>query len=145
MMNFSTRINGMTPQRRFLRKLVVQPNGCVTFEGADDGRGYGMFVVRQGNTRRAHRWWWEQHRGVTELTLDHLCRTKSCVRLEHLEPCTAAENARRGNLNDVTCKAGLHPWTEDNIIRRPGRATGECRACALDKRRAREGRDHLRV
>lgn len=28
--------------------------------------------------------------------LDHLCRTRSCVRPDHLEPVTHAENMRRG-------------------------------------------------
>lgn len=133
------RIDGLSPQRRFLRKLVVQANGCVTFEGATDPYGYGYFQAASRTTRRAHRWWWEQQRGDAGESLDHLCKNKRCVRLEHLEPCSIGENARRGNMRVDTCKAGLHPWTEDNIIRRPSRPAGECRACATEQRRRRDG------
>lgn len=137
-------------KRRFIRKMVVQANGCVTWDAAIFPRGYGAFQVSSYVTRRAHRWWWEQHYGPIdppELTVEHKCKNKACCRLEHLELLTRGENARRGNQNTETCKAGLHAWTEDNIIRRPSRAntSGECKACALDKRRVREGREHLRV
>jgi hypothetical protein len=142
MLNTRAPVRGLTPQRRFLRKLVVQPNGCVTYEGAKQ-RGYGLFQVGNRLTRIAHRWWWEQHRGDAGETLDHLCRVKNCVRLEHLEPCGRGENARRGNVNTTTCKAGRHPWEESNIIRRPSSTKGECKACALNQRRLREGRIHL--
>lgn len=33
------------------------------------------------------------------LTIDHLCRVTSCVRPDHLEPVTNAENVRRMNVS----------------------------------------------
>jgi hypothetical protein len=63
--------------------------------------GYGQFKVtdRPGHYRtvRAHRWAWEADNGPVPagLTLDHLCGRPACVRPDHLDPCTNAENLRR--------------------------------------------------
>jgi HNH endonuclease len=63
--------------------------------------GYGQFKVTdrpgQYRTVRAHRWAWETVNGPVPagLTLDHLCGRPACVRPDHLDPCTNAENLRR--------------------------------------------------
>lgn len=70
--------------------------------GLSDG-GYGHFCVRPSRGVRkqggAHRWAYEEM--VTEipdgLFLDHLCRVRCCVRPDHLDPVTHAENVRRGD------------------------------------------------
>jgi hypothetical protein len=50
-----------------------------------------------GRTRDAYVMVWEARHGpVPEgLELDHLCRVRACVREDHLEPVTHAENMRR--------------------------------------------------
>jgi HNH endonuclease len=80
-------------QERFWEK-VEQGEGCWLWTGAID-RGYGQFVWN--GRKRAHRVAYELIIGpIPEgLELDHLCRNKSCVRPEHLEPVTKAENIRR--------------------------------------------------
>lgn len=52
------------------------------------------------------------------LVLDHLCRNRSCINPDHLEPVTDGENIRRGisaNGLKTHCKHG-HEFTPDNII-----------------------------
>ena len=70
--------------------------GCLIWTG-DTSNGYGKFSV-EDRTCRAHRWLYEQLMGAlpADITLDHLCRQRACVRLSHLEPVTHAENCRRG-------------------------------------------------
>jgi hypothetical protein len=55
--------------------------------------GYGMV-----GSRRAHRVFYETSYGPIDANKepDHLCKVKACVRPDHLEPTTHAENVRRG-------------------------------------------------
>jgi hypothetical protein len=59
-------------------------------------RGYGVYGSR-ARRRKAHRWAWEFANGPVPagLEIDHLCRNRACVRPDHLEPVTHAENVRR--------------------------------------------------
>lgn len=67
--------------------------------------GYGTFGIRVrpgSNGMRgmsAHRWSYEQEYGsIPEgMVLDHLCRTRNCVRPDHLEAVSPRENLLRGN------------------------------------------------
>lgn len=121
---------------------VVQESGCWTWLGAIKGNGYGSVYVR-GHMQQAHRWVYEQSRGPIPdgLTLDHLCRNRACVRPDHLEPVSFAENLRRGsgytgtNFRKTECKRG-HPFTVENI-RRNARGHRTCIECirAYDRRR----------
>jgi hypothetical protein len=80
---------------------VERGAGCWLWTGHRNRDGYGQFKVtdRPGRYRtvRAHRWAWEATHGPIPagLTLDHLCGQPACVRAEHLDPCTHAENLRR--------------------------------------------------
>lgn len=58
--------------------------------------GYSR-VHRDGESKLAHVWHWEQANGPVPdgLELDHLCRTPNCVRPSHLEAVTHGENMRR--------------------------------------------------
>jgi hypothetical protein len=59
--------------------------------------GYGVFGGK--GTQLVHRIAYQYLVGLISkgLHLDHLCRRRSCVRPEHLEPVTPRENIRRGN------------------------------------------------
>ena len=72
-------------------------NGCQNWTGPRDRHGYGSFSMRSLNWK-AHRVSWTIANGQIGdgLELDHLCRNPSCVRPDHLEPVTHAENMRRG-------------------------------------------------
>ena len=81
--------------------LVDRQDSCWLWTGHRNRDGYGQFkvTVQPGTYRtvRAHRWAWQAANGPVPdgLTLDHLCGQTACVRPEHLEPCTNAENLRR--------------------------------------------------
>jgi hypothetical protein len=81
---------------------------CWLWTGHLNRDGYGQFKVtdRPGHYRtvRAHRWAWEAEHGPVPpgLTLDHLCGRPACVRPDHLDPCTAAENLRRRHVRRRT-------------------------------------------
>jgi len=73
------------------------------------------------------------------LELDHLCRVSHCVRPEHLEAVTHAENVRRGNGGSrprVACPKG-HRYEGDNVYVRPDGRGRDCRTCM--KARIRRG------
>lgn len=59
--------------------------------------GYGRFHVGK-QAILAHRWSYEYFVGSIpkDLVIDHLCRNRSCVRPDHLDPVTYQENCLRG-------------------------------------------------
>lgn len=131
---------------RFMRK-VRKTEGCWFWEGVTAGSNarYGYF--RPGTRPNdpkvpAHRWLYTQLVGpIGEgMEIDHLCRTKLCVRPDHLEPVTHAENRKRGRL--TTCRRGLHDLTDPTNVRwdNAGNRRG-CKACHNDRtRERRQGR-----
>jgi hypothetical protein len=64
-------------------------------------REAGYAITTRG---RWHRLMYEEHRGQIPdgLVLDHLCRVKSCVNPDHLEPVTQITNCRRGRQAKLT-------------------------------------------
>lgn len=87
---------------RFWAK-VQKTETCWLWTGATFRHGDGAFAVGSkidGSKRaaHAHKFLWESIHGPVPpgLELDHLCRTPRCVRPDHLEPVTHAENIRRG-------------------------------------------------
>lgn len=73
------------------------PDGCWLWSAAVLPNGYGQ-VHAQRRTQLAHRVVFELMLGPipTGMVLDHLCRNRNCVRPDHLDPITRAENTRRG-------------------------------------------------
>lgn len=74
--------------------------GCEVWDGGswENGHGYARIQVK-GKPFYVHRARWELTCGrIPEgRVLDHcLCLWKPCIRLDHLEPVTVAENTRRG-------------------------------------------------
>lgn len=66
-------------------------------------KGYGK--IRSGGEHTgAHRYHYEMAKGpIPEgMVLDHLCRNRSCVNPDHLEPVTFTENIRRGAATTLT-------------------------------------------
>jgi len=88
---------------------------CCLWTGHRNRDGYGQFkvTVEVGHYRtvRAHRWAWEATHGPVPagLTLDHLCGQTACVRPDHLEPCTNAENLRRRHARRRAQQDGATP------------------------------------
>ena len=107
------------------------------WQGWRDKEGYGGFSIgaKSAGNARAHRWAYEHYRGPIPdgLTLDHLCKTPSCVNPDHLEAVTSRENLFRANsfqarnLAKTHCPQG-HPYDEGNTYVDNDGAR-QCRAC----------------
>lgn len=134
---------GHSSRRRGVRYVVVPgpfATPCHVWALRIRPDGYGTQQLG-GRTRYAHIVAYEAVHGPVPhgLTLDHLCRNRACVNVEHLEPVTNQENTLRGvgptavNARKTHCIRG-HPLNGANLIAGPnGRRT--CRTCANATRR----------
>lgn len=112
---------------------------CWIWERTLSLKGYGVFSIGK-KQYKAHRAIYEAVRGAIPegLTLDHLCRQRSCVNPYHLEAVSSVENVMRGvsfgalNKLKTHCKRG-HPLSGDNLYTRQSRRSGNmeraCRKC----------------
>lgn len=80
------------------RAVRNEETGCLEWQWARNRDGYGMVTISRKNYL-AHRVAWEQSVGPIPdgLTLDHLCFVRHCIAVEHLEPVTQSENAKRSH------------------------------------------------
>ena len=91
---------------------------CITSKKNITTNGYSR--LRFGKKHiQAHRWVWELiHGPIPEgFVIDHLCRNRPCVAIDHLRMVTQSENVLAG-LHSVDnrshCNQG-HPFTKENI------------------------------
>lgn len=134
------------PIERFENLYIPEPNsGCWLWLGTCNNHGYGMFGVgskTDGTNKKtlAHRFSYEAHIGPIRegLIIDHLCRNKSCVNPEHLEPVTYSENGIRGfrvspkfQPRKTYCCRG-HEFTSDNTWTATN-GKRRCRACDRER------------
>jgi len=111
---------------------------CVEWGGTVNNTGYGIVFVRTPTgirtTTTATRFLWAQAHGPIPdgLQIDHLCRNRRCVNLDHLELVTRLENVRRAPWTQIThCLRG-HPFEGDNLViqmSRRGTPMRKCRTC----------------
>lgn len=75
---------------------VDKTGQCWVWIGTLTSKGYGRFHIHS-KRYRAHRWSYERFVGPLEegMTIDHLCKRKSCVNPEHLEQVTNSVNIQR--------------------------------------------------
>ena len=132
----------LTEEERFWTHVQRTPT-CWLWTGALFHNGYGIFTRAGRVNVRAHRYSYELRHGpiADGLTIDHLCRTRSCVNPDHLEPVSLRENILRGDgpaarhAVQTHCLRG-HEFTPENTRVAQGRR--HCRAC--ERGRARAGR-----
>lgn len=84
-------------EEKFWNKIVQTDEGCWLWMGQRDPDGYGKICV-DGGYRITHRFSYELLVGpiAAGLTIDHLCRTRSCVNPGHMEVVSLRENVQRG-------------------------------------------------
>ncbi len=82
---------------RFWEKVLFNSHSCWDWI-AGKSNGYGMISIDNVGYC-AHRVAYEMEVGPIPdgLVIDHLCRNRGCVRPDHMELVTLAENTRRGN------------------------------------------------
>lgn len=135
-----------TPERYLeilLSRSYLTAAGCWEWTGTRDKDGYAK-LSHHDRDWRAHRFAWSALIAPVPsgLVVDHLCRNRSCVNVEHLEPVTVRENTMRGwavtsyNSRKLTCPRG---HTDLKIVT----TTGErwCPRCTFDEKRARRDRN----
>lgn len=130
------RVSG-TIAERLAAKSERAPSGCLVWAGPVKPNGYARLVV-DGREMYAHRAAYELAHGAIpdDMTVDHLCRTRSCIEPSHLAAVTRGENTRRATVK-THCIRG-HELTGDTIRwkRRGPYLVRDCRDC--DALRARE-------
>lgn len=115
---------------RFWAKVQVDPaTGCFLWTSALNERGYAyVWVTEIAASRRAHRWAYEQLHGLLarDVELDHLCKVRHCVNVDHLEPVDHVTNMRRSVEGRTHFRCG-HEMTPENTGRCG--AFTRCRPC----------------
>ena len=126
---------------RLLSKVeTVTESGCWIWTGFCNPKGYGQMMVN-GRCCRAHRVSNEHFVGPIQdgLTLDHLCRVRSCINPDHLQPVSNKVNILRGhgvgvvNAGKTHCPNG-HEYIEGQVYRWNGKR--HCLLCKRDRRMA---------
>jgi len=114
-----------------------QDNDCLVWLGASNGTGYGCIGIA-GKSQLTHRVIYEELVGPIRagLTVDHICRVRLCVNVQHMELVTRAENSRRALDYKTHCVRG-HELSGDNVRlhQRPTHVARRCRACAAEDKR----------
>lgn len=98
-----------------LERFQVKRDGCWSWSGSKDRRGYGTISNRNQGTRspeKAHRVSYEKHYGEipSGLIVRHKCDNPECTNPEHLELGTQKENMR-----DCSMRNRLNPKSFDNL------------------------------
>lgn len=134
-------MSNMSPaeQTRFDSKWRTRGD-CHIWEGPLDRDGYGTFYLRRRG-RRAHRVaWFAAHGPIGEgMVVNHSCRNRACVNVQHLRLLSAAENsmvdsASVGYVNSrkTHCPQG-HPYDKTATYR--GKTQRVCSICEREKKR----------
>lgn len=133
---------------RFWEKVDVRgADECWPWTASTNGRGYGQIGAggRYGKNVYAHRFAYEQLIApIPEgMTIDHLCKSPSCVNPAHMEVVTMSENCRRGATRDHECRNG-HPRTDESTYFAPG-GVRTCLICMRANEHARQQRRRVLV
>ena len=132
----SNKVRAFTRFCRFFSPSL--PDTCWRWQGNLSADGYGNISIGW-ISRGAHKVAWEFAVGIPvppTMTVDHLCRVRSCVNPAHLEVVTFAENVLRGispsaqNKRKTHCYKG-HEFTPENTRQSKNRNERVCRSCSI--------------
>lgn len=120
---------------RILERCEKTEGGCIVWMGAKNTGGYGQIWCDE-RKKMTHRIMYELAHGPIPigLTIDHLCRVRSCCNPDHLEAVTQGENVRRGDVMvdpDREFCANGHRWADGNRYMPPDGYI-RCRQCNRD-------------
>lgn len=110
----------MGDRYRFWAKVAVT-EGCWEWRAGRFRNGYGKF--RLGNRQvTAHRFMWVDTHGEPRqgLVIDHICENRTCVRPDHLQLLTNAQNIRRTTDRITRCPQGHEKTPESTRINANG-------------------------
>lgn len=120
---------------------VNKTNDCWLWTGFIKPNGYGQCWSGQ-RVMYAHRYSYELVYGniPDKMTIDHLCKNRSCVNPKHMEVVTRGENTLRGDT--VSARSALkthcpsrHAYTTDNTyVKNNGHRV--CKTCAKARSQA---------
>lgn len=130
-----------TDIQRFETKYIPVPeSGCWIWLGSHNSHGYGQFHIRNRGIG-AHCFSYEHYCGSIPqgMTIDHLCRVRSCVNPHHLRVVSNRQNVLSGigltakNAIKTHCARGHEFDLLNTIYRRTGGR--RCRACRVEDRK----------
>ena len=123
-----------TVDERFVDLVKKATPTCQLWMGCMMKDGYGKFTITREHSELAHRYAWKmagRELPVYPLQLDHTCRVRNCVNVEHLEVVTHLENKRRARR--PRCRRGHNLLDESNLyyytLHETGKKVRRCRAC----------------
>lgn len=136
---------GKSSVQNQIKNTSTVDGDCWIWHRRKNQQGYGM-VDYEGKSVTAHRLSYTAFIGpIPEgMTLDHLCKVRSCVNPFHLEPVTHQENIRRGNGISVQnaakqfCING-HEFSGDNVRPKIVKGRVEGRYCLKCNRMRKRG------
>ncbi|MGC4886763.1 hypothetical protein [Micromonospora sp. DT227] len=126
--------NGPPPPDPF--RAITSP--CWLWNGWYNSSGYG-YTTWEGRDQPAHRVVYTLLTGknLTGLDRDHVCRVIECVRPDHGEALTHAENMARLGQHQKSCRRRGHDWSDPRNVYTRGDGTRFCSACNREAKQAR--------
>lgn len=126
--------------RALSRWTLEAPTGCHVSTYSTGSHGYAQLGWQEPGAKRstmtlAHRAAWAAvHGQIPEgMTIDHLCKNRRCVNVEHLRLLTNYENARRTHGRDWPLGQCINGHSDEHLANIAGR--WHCRICAGDWQR----------